>query len=541
MAMRNVGSMGQDEFGKLCSSAGLTRNQSREDMTGWDYLVEFPLPRVSGQPADMAPPALQCRVQVKATDKHRRKWDISLANLERLAKSPIPAFICLIEFNGEENAKNVYLVHIGEVIIRRVLKRLRELEKVPSRDMKRSKLSVVFAESDRLSEPNGPYLRRAIESPIAEGYDKYCRWKLHLLSTVGYENGFGRIDATISTLPDSDPIDVLLDVSLGLRKSVKVTKWSEYDTRFGIAYLMPSPMVEDGELSITSGSLNATVSFRERKSSPSIDFSVKLHNSSVNQLIPRERIKLRLKAQFFDVILEPFKGAAQFKLLLDNAKTSAKLADLRDVLKLLHMFSVSGPKGIRMELIVDNRTLSEGKLTVHQFAVNPEKELAIVEQALTIARVYNVEQRVSTTISELMVLRRPISVFYNMGENPAEHLTMTFTVNNPIQATDNAGLILLACVPLGSYSLYSVFGLVGRVEQISEKEYRLVSREKSFHKRVLKEKGGEIDDTELADLITNTAQEMENAGVCPVVAIREWWGTGFGGQPSKCKISGEPR
>ena len=50
--MRNIGNMGQDEFGKLCSSAGLTRNQSREDMTGWDYLVEFPVPRVAGEPAD---------------------------------------------------------------------------------------------------------------------------------------------------------------------------------------------------------------------------------------------------------------------------------------------------------------------------------------------------------------------------------------------------------------------------------------------------------------------------------------------------------
>jgi hypothetical protein len=214
MIMRDIGRMGQSEFEKLCSSAGLTRNQSREDMTGWDYLVEFPLPRAAGQPADMAPPALECRVQVKATDRHRRKWDIGLSNLERLAKSPMPAFICLLEFNGQENAQNVYLLHIGEAVIGRVLKRLRKQGEVSGQVAKKATVSITCDDSDKLLEPNGACLRQAIEGYVAQGYDKYCQWKMRLLETLGYENTPSRIDATISTLPDSDPIDVLLDLSV---------------------------------------------------------------------------------------------------------------------------------------------------------------------------------------------------------------------------------------------------------------------------------------------------------------------------------------
>ena len=193
---------------------------------------------------------------------------------------------------------------------------------------------------------------------------------------------------------------------------------------------------------MTSGSLNATVSFRERKSSPSIDFFVKLHNPSVNCLIPPERVKLRLQGQFFDVILEPVKGAAQFRFLAESGRASANLVELRDLLRLLRMFSVNGPKGIRIEVIVGDRTLSEGKLTVHQFRANPKKELEIVEQALAIVRAYSIEQRVSTTINELMTLQRSISTFYNMVENPSERLTVTFSVHSSIQTTDNAGAIL---------------------------------------------------------------------------------------------------
>ncbi len=92
--MRDVGTMGERMFETWCSSVGLTANPSRIDKTGWDYLVEFPAKHEPGQPADLAPAALECRIQVKATDKNRIKWAIPLKNLERLViKTPISCFI----------------------------------------------------------------------------------------------------------------------------------------------------------------------------------------------------------------------------------------------------------------------------------------------------------------------------------------------------------------------------------------------------------------------------------------------------------------
>jgi hypothetical protein len=419
----------------------------------------------------------------------------------------------------------VYLVHIGEAIIERVLRRLRELEKLPGATPKKPKLSITCDDSHRLPQPSGACLKQAIENHVPDGYDKYVQWKGQLLKTLGYEDGPGRLDVTISTSPDTDSIDTLLDLSLGLRKSVKVVKFTAYDTRFGISCPIPGMTKEGGELSTATESLKATVSFRERKSAPSIDFPASLYNPSINSIIPRERARLRLQAQFFDILLEPFKGTAKFTFSADSTSAPARLPDLRDFLTLLCMLSVRGSQGVRMELMVgDQVLLPEGKLSMHQSMPNPRKELGTVERALAVARAYNVEQRVSTTIAEIMKLRRPMEVFYNLVENPSGELTATFFVDGPIESTDSGGAIVRARVPLGDYSLYCVFGMVGRLVQIGEKQYKLTSRERSFHKRVLKERNAEIDDPELADLVANVEREMEAIGVNQVVALSEWWG-----------------
>ena len=72
--MRDVGMMGESTFESWCHSAGLIPNRSQVDRTGWDYFVEFPETASSGQPADLEPAPIECRVQVKDayTDVHLR-------------------------------------------------------------------------------------------------------------------------------------------------------------------------------------------------------------------------------------------------------------------------------------------------------------------------------------------------------------------------------------------------------------------------------------------------------------------------------------
>ena len=75
---RDVGGMGEAEFKKWCDSVGLAANKFHEDKTGKDFLVEFPLD-ANAKHIHEAP--ITARVQIKSTDKKRRKEQITFINL----------------------------------------------------------------------------------------------------------------------------------------------------------------------------------------------------------------------------------------------------------------------------------------------------------------------------------------------------------------------------------------------------------------------------------------------------------------------------
>jgi hypothetical protein len=58
--------------------------------------------------------------------------------------------------------------------------------------------------------------------------------------------------------------------------------------------------------------------------------------------------------------------------------------------------------------------------------------------------------------------------------------------------------------------------MTGRLEGIGDKQYRLVSREKCFHKRGVIVGKQEIDSTALDELALTIEREMEAKGISPV-------------------------
>lgn len=102
--MRDLGQMGENSVQLWCSQVGLTANGSRIDKTGWDFVIEFPFQNFIG-PARVHEAAIECKVQVKATDNRDRKWQIKLSNLRRLITAPMPAFILILEFDGKKAAQ----------------------------------------------------------------------------------------------------------------------------------------------------------------------------------------------------------------------------------------------------------------------------------------------------------------------------------------------------------------------------------------------------------------------------------------------------
>lgn len=177
--MRDVGRMGESAFCQWCASAGLTANSSNVDKTGWDFIVEFAFARrhenTFGSVHDAA---LECKVQVKSTDKRDRKLAIKLSNLKRLVTSAMPSFFVFIEFDGMEQAQRVFLVHVDQKIAYSVLARLQEAEsKNESHLLHKKTLVVKYDESNLISEPTGLALAEAIRKHVGDDLASYINEK----------------------------------------------------------------------------------------------------------------------------------------------------------------------------------------------------------------------------------------------------------------------------------------------------------------------------------------------------------------------------
>ena len=99
----------------------LAANKFHEDKTGKDFLVEFPLD-ANAKHIHKAPTT--ARIQVKSTDDRRRKWQVKVSNLKRLATELGPSFIVFIEFDGKDHPKKAFLVHIDDQWVTKILKRV---------------------------------------------------------------------------------------------------------------------------------------------------------------------------------------------------------------------------------------------------------------------------------------------------------------------------------------------------------------------------------------------------------------------------------
>ena len=164
--MRNLGQMGESTFSLWCGQAGLTANGSKVDRTGWDFFVEFPFVG-NADPTQLHAPSIECRVQVKATDKADRLLPIKLSNLRRLITAQMPAFFVFIEFDRMDVAQRAFLVHVDDNLISKTLKRIHELDNTSKTfDHHKRTLTVRYGAAHEVAALTGDSLKQKIEGYV---------------------------------------------------------------------------------------------------------------------------------------------------------------------------------------------------------------------------------------------------------------------------------------------------------------------------------------------------------------------------------------
>ncbi|WP_143103603.1 hypothetical protein [Phytopseudomonas straminea] len=497
--------MGESIFSAWCADAGLIPNDSSAaDVTGWDFYVEFPFSS-SGGPMDLHRGPCECKVQVKSTDKRKRSLAIKLSNLRRLVTAPMPAFFLFLEFDGGSGVERAYLVHVGEDIISRVLKRIRELgERVA---LNKKTMTISYGEAEQLPVASGNALREKIVEYVGEDLAKYVSDKSDLLSSAGFEDGCAQMRFTTE---GAQNLQDLIDVSIGAKESVPVSSVKGFYRRFGIEDENPFLSLKDGRMEMPSLSPTAVgvIRFKEDVFSVGADFPARLYVSPFNSSVPREMARMRVESDFFDICLNPYTSAAVYNFSF-GAGASAGLKQFRDLLIFVGLIA-SARKKLNCELEFEGYPLLEFTLKGSKGEFVYEKELEALECAMRLASFFDLGSDVKISLEELV---KYADVLHYMDR--ALNLKGAFRVEFGVEGDDFDSSMPVACVvmisvPLGGNVLGAIISVKGNVLESEGGRYTLLSTDVEVEKKLVTPTGRDIQKDALRGVLDSVAEKYSS-------------------------------
>ncbi len=493
--MRDLGLMGESAFRHWCAEAGLTANGSQVDKTGWDFFVEFPFsPGLSTH--EIHKSALECRVQIKATDHKHRKLPVSLSNLRRFITAQMPTFFVFIEFDGKNSAQRAFVVHVDNNLISKTLKKLHQLEQSgTAKSLNKRTMTIHYDDSSLLKKPNGEFLRNAMESHIGENISDYiARKKTHLEST-GYEHGFGQITFTIE---GEDNLKALIDASLGLEKQVDISKFRGIDTRFEIPSKTPFSEAEGGKLEIPNlqPTSYGTIRFREDKLTPGLSFNAKLYNSPFNFMAPDNLKKIRIEGDFFDLLFNPYTGAASYSFSFKE-EARLEIKKFRDAIKLINLLGSSGRK-LFIELLFDNFSRLEFNAGSREQGIDFSREINALDCAINLILEFDISETIDISLNEISRHKSQICHFHDILSKHPGLFKVEFGVNEDSFDPENqTACIFLVTAPIGSHIFGAILVLTGFVTKTENKRFILSTANLNIEKRIVSRSHEVIPEEEL--------------------------------------------
>ncbi len=164
-----LGAVGENMFRTLCGQARLVCNKSDRDVTGWDFIVEFPMATPdAGTPLDRRT-ADACHVQLKSTaGESGSRVSAKLSAVERLAKDPRPALIVALRLRAGGQPLVGYVIHLIGDELARVLRRLRVAEANRAFDINRMTISFDYLKAGTRFELSPDSLNGALRAAVGD-------------------------------------------------------------------------------------------------------------------------------------------------------------------------------------------------------------------------------------------------------------------------------------------------------------------------------------------------------------------------------------
>lgn len=348
-----IGGLAEGRVKEWAFLGGMFPNKAGDDKGGWDFLLEVERKKegpVESISLDRLPSMPEFRVQVKATDG-KRAPKMALSNLLRLCQSPQPAFVVIVLYGGKDQPQAAYLIHVGEHLIGRCLKRLRELPVEKQGRLNKIELNIPWEEKDRFDRPDslatGLALRRSLESYVSEGVSEYAKRKVEWFRNVGFSKTM--IKGAFGVTPDSGRTaeEVLEDFALGFRDSMPVEIREATEIRFDIA--KPLPWSSKAVVSFSRGAPAKSVLARFSWRDCRVLLSAKMYATYVFfQGRPVERQGFRLEMQFFEFVARGNK--VDVRMVLPGHGDAIPLMELNETLRLTSLVRGARVSGENVEL-----------------------------------------------------------------------------------------------------------------------------------------------------------------------------------------------
>ncbi|TVO36753.1 hypothetical protein [Vibrio algivorus] len=455
MVKVNLGKLGETDFVRWCTQAGLITNSSNdEDVAGWDYLVEFPTEHHSNAPKDRVTIPFECKVQVKATQRKDKRLGIKLSVLQRLVNYNYPAFILFLEYDSDiqPTIENAYLVHISDNIIKRTLKKLRENDLLDSpKELNKIKISISYNATHQLSNLSGDALRKVIERLSGKCVNAYIENKQSLRNNAGYEDG--GITMTCTFGRDNFNKQHFIEMSLGLRESIDVDKFIVKDERFSLKndkFLISESEV--GKLTIRSESTTkCKIRIKTSKYSPAISFDAELITLPINPLLHNDEKVLLLKTALFTFVLEGLKvGTNTYKILF----TLHQNCEVNEILSMLKVFSRTEE---RLIMEVEGLIETTVKFNIGLNMTEPYKQ-EFVQGLESILNTFEIDRTTEANFNQIICQEQNIVLINSFLKNDIENGCID--TKEPIPGNPKGFVFLQAMfINLGKVIVGGMFGL----------------------------------------------------------------------------------
>jgi len=338
----------EDRFAALCAEAGVTRNRSSQDRTGWDYVVEFPPEHVPGLPADLRSPPQTAWVQVKSKRKGRPGTRLKLSNALRFACDPAACFVVLFAATDGGHPVRIFARHFWTEMIEETLRRARQADADQRDDLHKIFQTVSFGPEDEHTDDLLAWMAATLRAVPGS----YAEAKGRILQHAGLADGsfFGSISYRVEDLP------ILVDHQLGLTDAAPIAEVTIRHRRFGIEARFPLVSAKPDFASMRVNPIPGRVRLR-RAGFLDIGLEADLRLANLPDL-PAELKKTRVTADFLDCVSVEGKGDVKLSFSFDERRT---LASSRALLDTLEMFD-AGP--VAMTVYLDGGVLTVASLNL---------------------------------------------------------------------------------------------------------------------------------------------------------------------------------